>query len=303
MFFEVFMLKWILHGCLFFSMFGFITAMAQSNSTESPKQINIGFIPSTSTEKLKTEALELATLLQDKLGISVNVFISKNYTGLVEAMKNKKVDFAFLSPFTFVMAEKNAQARVLMKKVYEAPFYYSIIAAKKNSSIKKLENLQNKNFAFVDEKSTSGFLYPIYQFKKMGIDYKKFFKKIDFTGNHKSSVEELDQQKVDAIAVFSDDEKGTKSALTLFGKSIDHYKVLWVSEPIPNDPFCVRGDFYDQYPKITHELMMTMIDLSERKELRPKIGELLGRQGMALATQKQFDVVRDLVKNLDIKVE
>ena len=53
--------------------------------------------------------------------------------------------------------------------------------------------------------------------------------------------------EVDAVAVFSDDKAGKKSALVKYAKNPQFSKqtaILWVSEPIPNEPFTVRQDFY-----------------------------------------------------------
>ncbi len=277
---------------------------AETNTVEAtPSMITIGVIPGGNPENLREQGLALAKELQGKLNIPVNIYVSKNYAGLVEAMKTKKVDFAFFSSLTYVFAEQQAQAKVLLKKVWQEPFYYSAIITPKNSGIKKLKDLKGRRIAFVDDKSSSGYLYPQVALKKLGLN-EKDFKEVAFTGNHQASIQFLEAKKVDAAAVFSDDEKGTQGAWVKFASDKKaQYRILWMSAPIPNDPFCVRQDFYDQYPKTTHTLMFALIDILEQTHNKNTYSEILGSRDLMPATSKQYDPVREMVKALNIELK
>jgi phosphonate transport system substrate-binding protein len=262
------------------------------------KTVTVGFLPGGDPETIKRGSVEIAKALQEELRIPVNVYLSKNYAGLVEAMKAKKVDFAFFTAMTYVAAEREAGAKVLLKKVWDEPFYYSVILSLKDSKIRKLEDLRGKKIGFVDEKSASGFLYPKVRLKKNQIQVKES----RFSGSHSKSVLWLDQGEVDAIAVFSDDREGRKNAYLKYSKiakPATRFSVLWVSDPIPNDPFCVRQDFYDQNPKLTHNLMFALIDVVDRLKGNKDVVEAVGAQGLIPATQRQYDPVREVAKELD----
>ena len=278
--------------------FLFFTVITQAQL--APREITIGILPGGDPEVAKRGYLEIAKALQTELQIPVNVYLSKNYSGLIEAMKTKKVDFAFFTAMTYVFAEKEAGAKVLLKKVWNEPFYYSIILSKKKSGIKTVDGLKNKRFGFVDEKSTSGYLYPKVLMKKKKVEPKE----TKFSGSHSQSIVWLDQGEVDAVAVFSDDKEGKGSAYVKYSKSpqpVQQVRVLWVSDPIPNDPFCVRQDFYDQYPKLTHNLMFALIDVVDKLKSSSKdVKETVGAQGFIPATQRQYDPVREMVKELDL---
>lgn len=289
---------------LFAAIVPFIVSfgIAAFGADPAPSQITIGFIPGDSPEKLKASGLKLAALLQEKTGVDVNIHISKDYQGLIEAMKQKKIDFAFFSAMTFVFAEKQAGAKVLLKKVWEGPFYYSALVVKKSSKFKKVEDLKGKTIAFVDEKSGSGYLYPRMMLKKKGLDPQKFFKQTIFTGNHQSAVLAVVDGKADAAAIFSDSTDGKKSAWSHFSpKTLEQQKVLWLSEPIPNDPFAVRQDFYDKYPRIVHDVMFALIELDDYKG-KNMLKELLNVNEMQTATSRHYEPVRELVRELDLKL-
>lgn len=274
------------------------------NVEAQPEKITIGMIPSGNPEKLRKQALELAQQLQVILNIPVNIYMSKNYVGLVDAMKTKKVDYAFFSSMTYVFAEKNANAKVLLKKVWEQPFYYSALIARGDSKIKNVEQLKGKKIAFVDDKSSSGYLYPKAMLQKKDLDKEDFFKEVIFSGNHQASIRMLEEAKVDAVAVFSDDSKGKIGAWSKFATDPKlKVHVLWMSEPIPNEAFCVRQDFYDEFPKTTHTLMFALIDMVTDDRIVKKYTEVLGTKDLMPATNRQYDSVRDMVQLMKIELK
>lgn len=280
------MLKILFLATIIFSALSFAT---------DGKTITIGILPGGNPQGVERESFILAEKLQNKLGQPIQMYISKNYTGLIEALKNKKVDLAILSSMTYVMAEKEVQIKVLLKKTWSnGAFYYSSIITQANSKIKSIKDLKNKNMAFVDEKSTSGYLYPQVYLRKKSIEDKNF-KSVVFSGNHAASIALLESGKVDAVAVFSDDEKARHGAWNRFAKSKNFkVNVLWVSEPIPNDPIVVRQEFYDQNPKLTHEVMYNLIEI--QNESNSVLREILGSSELMFATSRQYDPVREMVK-------
>lgn len=260
---------------------------------EAPAAITIGLIPGGSPEKLRDQAVALAKEIQGEINVPVNVFLPKDYNGLIDALVEKKVDFAFFSSLTFVAAEQRTPVKVLLKKVWKEPFYFSFIITLNNSSIRKLQDLKGKRVAFVDNKSSSGYLYPMVALKKAGLKQTDF-KEVIFSGNHEASIKLLEEKKVDAVAVYSDDITGKTGAWVEFGKKGMKVRSLWKSDPIPNDPFCVREDFYQAFPKTTHDLMFAFIDAAEKS--KGKYTEVLGARDLMPATSKQYDPVREMQK-------
>lgn len=294
---------WLKYALTSFIVFNLFACFAWSSETqESP--ITVGFIPGGDPTALREETSQFAQSLQEELGVPVNVYISKNYQGLVEAIKSKKVDFAFLNAVTFVAAEKEAPVKVLLKKVWTEPFYYSAIIVKAESKIHSVDDLKRRKIAFVDGKSGSGYLYPLAMLKEKKIEGAISEKKV-FSGNHLNSMKMLESGEVDAAAVFSDDEKGVSGAWTKFAPDLKNpkqkYRIVWISGAIPSDPFCVRQDFYEKNPKLTHTLMFSLIDLAEKKKEDKNWKSLMGSKTLMLATSQQYEPVRKLVKILDLK--
>lgn len=265
------------------------------------KKITIGILPGGNPKAVEKESFLMAEKLQNKLGHPVEIYISKNYTGMIDAMKKKRVDFAVLSSLTYVAAESEVAVKVLLKKTWNnGPFYYAAILAAGDRRINSIKDLKNKSIAFVDEKSTSGYLYPQMYLQKQGVQTKDF-KSVVYSGNHAASVEMLETGKVDAIAVFADDEKAKMNAWTRFAKNKKkQIKALWVSDPIPNDPIVVLQGFYDENPKLTHEVMYNLIEI--QSESGQQLSEVLGSSELMPATARQYDPVREVLKNFQKKL-
>lgn len=265
--------------------------------------ITIGLLPSGNLESIKTQSFTLAQKLQDKLKRPVQIYISKNYKGLTEALKSKKVDFAFLSALTYVRSEKETDLKVLLKKTWEGPYYYSALVTLKKAKIKSLMDLKNKTLAFVDENSTSGYLYPqVYLQKNKLTDAS--YKEIIFSGSHAQSINLLESGKVDVAAVFADDEKGIKGAWSRFAKDkASKFKTIWISGPIPNDPIVVRTEYYNEHAKLTHDLMYLLIELQSDPTLRPQVSEVLGHGDLIPATSSQYETVREMAATFQGKTK
>lgn len=242
---------------------------------------------------------ELGTLIEKRTGIKVNTYSAVSNADLIQKMATGKIDFAFLSSLAFVELEQKTTVKVLLKKVWEQGYYYSVLLTKKSSKLRKVADLKGKRIAFVDEKSASGFVYPQALLGELGLNLKTDFKSVVFSGSHEKSVELLSHGDVDVIAVFANDKAARDSAWTHSGRKASEARVVWASAAIPNDPFCVRGDFYDKNPKATHDLMFGLVEMNEDAVAGPELKRALGVQSLMVATSQQYEPVRNIFKLLN----
>lgn len=289
-------MKKILLGLLAISFV--ILSVSAGAADSKPSAVTIGFNPGGDPKQVRDLALELGVALQEELRLPVQIYISPDYDGLVTAMKDKKIDFAFFTAATFVKAEKEAGAKVLLKKVWSEPFYFSTLMRKVGPRLRDWKKeIKGKKIAFVDRQSASGYLYPMVELRKRGLTEKDF--EVVWTGNHAASVAKLEAGEVDLIATFADEPTGKRgNGFNKFRSSESHNaRALWVSGPIPNDPFAVRAEFYDKYPLVTHSVMLALIDVFDRK--RDRFAGLLGAKALMPATSRQYDTVREALKEFE----
>lgn len=261
----------------------------------APKKVRIGLI-SGKTLEMQSKANAFAKALSSDLHLRVEIKIAKDYPSLVSAMRAKELDFAFFNTMSFAVAEKETQAKVLLKVAEEKSYYFSSIVVARESKMNSLEDLRGKTIVFVDPQSTSGFLYPHNALQEHKIDLKNDLKSYYFSGNHKNSIQDVLSGKADAAAVFASNEKASMGAWSSLFHPAKEVKVLWLSQAIPTDPFCVRQDFYNANPDLSHKVMLQLLEMSEKKD-NPLL-KLLKIRKMVIANSSQYEPVRQIAQNL-----
>lgn len=301
-------IKKILLGALTLLTATVATACSSSNasSTKSksyePKELTVQFVPSVQASKLEAKAKPLEGLLKKQLGIPVHVSVSTDNSALVEAMASKKVDVGFLPPDTYVMAHKRGIADVLLQAQrygYDEPSgkqnktlmnkYRAEIVVKKGSKIKSWKDLKGKTIAIQDPTSTSGYVYPIAELYKKGLNVPKECKLVNVKG-HDQAVLSVYNGDVDAAFIFSD-------ARPLAAK--DEPKVMkdvvpiYFTKYIPNDTISVRSDMS---PKFKKKLAKAFKDIAKSKKGKQILENIYSHYGYTDSKDSNFDVVREYEK-------
>ncbi len=278
--------------CLFSFSVGF------SAQAKAPKEIVIGVQPNEAVADVE----QFRSELEAKISIPVKIVKPKDYSELVDKFKSNAVDFAFFSPLNFIQAEREAQAKVLLKKVYgKDEFYYAALVSLKKNKLKKIADLKSKRIGFVDKKSTSGYLYGRYLLRSKGLDAGEGVSdgpntlKYEFFGTHDAALQALIDGKVDVVSVWSDSpEKKTGVWTNDKFKHISPstFHIIIQSEPIPNDAFAVREKFFQEQALVSYSVMEAIISLSDSPD--STFRKLFGTTRMATATSRHYDSVRKL---------
>jgi phosphonate transport system substrate-binding protein len=175
-------------------------------------------------------------------GMKVQGFVATDYNGVIEAMRAKHVDIAYLGPFSYVLATTVTPVEAFaIAETAKAgrTYYHSKIIALKSSGIKTLADLKGKNFAFVDPASTSGYAFPLAGLLKAGIEPKRDFKTVLFTGAHDANALAVANGKVDAATIA---DRILDAAIAKGHIKADQIQVVWRSPPIPESPMVWRKD-------------------------------------------------------------
>jgi phosphonate transport system substrate-binding protein len=244
---------------------------------------------------------KIGKMLSDKLGCKIEVYIATSYNAEIEAMRNGKLEFAEFGPLGYVLAHQVAKAETVAaygSADGKPTTYWASIVTYPSSGIKSVADIRGHSFAFSDPASTSGHLFPAYGLRKAGLDPEKDIKSI-YAGSHTASFEAIYNHKVDAGELNSEQlESATQRG---------HYKdgdvtFLWKSDPIPTDPFAVRGDLPDAFKKkltdILQNLDLMSLDPADRKIL---IGSGIVR--LVPQTDESYNLIRDLVTTLNIDLQ
>lgn len=224
------------------SVLGMAGCGGSSQAADDGKGLTFAAIPSEQSADAALKYNNLVKLLQKKTGEKVTFVKSTNYNAVIEGMVSGKIDVAEFGPLSYVLAKNNGAkiTPVASLAPKNAPaVYHSYGLVPGNSPITSVAQFKGKKVCFVDPSSTSGYLFPTAQLKKVGLDPKKDIKPV-FAGGHDTSALSVKSGKCDvgfADSMMVDQILPGKGAL----KKGD-LKIIWRSTPIPNDPLTVRND-------------------------------------------------------------
>lgn len=274
---------------------GALSVLPGWSHAQQPGVINVGLIPSEDSRAMIANSQAMMDKLQAALGIPVKPFVATDYNGVIEALRSKRLDVAYLGPFSYVLgttvADIEAFAVAETKKAGRT-FYHSQVIAHKDSGIKTVADLKGKNFAFVDPSSTSGHLFPKAGLMKAGLNPDKDFGRVIFSGSHDASAIAVQNRKIDAAAIA---DRILDAAIARGLAKREDLVMVWQSDPIPESPTVWRRDLPADLKRRIQAAFLEVKDIPWSDQ-----GML---NGFKPTTDAAYNVIRDTAKvlNLDLK--
>jgi len=265
---------------------------AGAGAAETPKQLVMAVTPSNIPTELFKASEAFAAELGKKLGLTIKVYMPTDYLGVVEALRNKTADLAFVHPAGYVFANWEAKAQIVAVDVWHGKTSYtSRIFVRKDSGFKALEDLRGKTIAFIDPGSTSGYVYPMVMLIKKGLvkdrNPKTFFKEAMFTGTHEAALLALLNGSVDAVASFD-----LAPVQYLKDKErVEKLTYIAETEPIPEAGVIVREGLDPALVKKLYDALMAF----NAPEYRPILKDFYGIDGFAPGKDSDYNPVREAI--------
>src|SRR3972149_5434190 len=112
----------------------------------------------------------LAKTLTRLSGTPIKTIVASDYAGVVEALRSRRVDLAFVHPVGYVLANREAGCQILVRDIWQGKVAYTArIYVLKAKGWTRLEDLRGRTIAFVDPLSSSGYIYPMVLLMKRGL--------------------------------------------------------------------------------------------------------------------------------------
>lgn len=283
---------------------GASTDSAAEDAGYVPEKLTVQFVPSQAAETLEAKAKPLEQLLSDELGVPVTVSVSTDYNTIVEAMASKQVDVGFLPPNAYVLANEQSNVKVLLQAQrygIKQPggestdelvdSYRSMIVVKSGSDIKELEDLKGKTIATQDVTSSAGYVWPVAEMKKAGIDINTDVTTVQVKG-HDQAVLSVLNGDVDAAFVFEDARNTVKND---YPEIMDEVEPMYFTEPIPNDTISVRSDMSEEWDK---KIQDAFIAIGKDEEGKQIISDIYSHEGYVVSQDSNFDIVREYAEQV-----
>ena len=257
-----------------------------------PKEVTFGLLSTENAAEITRRWAPIMAQLEKDLGVKVKAVTATDYRGTIEALKFKKAELGHLGPKAYVEASTNNYANVepiaQLQLANGSLGYRSCLIVHADSDIFSPEDMAGKTFAFNDPNSTSGYLVPSAFFMmELGVDPKKHFSKVTFSGSHEASILAVAAKKVEIASTnLPDLQQLTRENKVPRGA----LRVIWVSKLIPNDPIVVRKDLPASFKSAVQESLTTM--RARNPEAFKEIGAWLGN--FVAADDGKYQVIRDL---------
>jgi len=267
-------------------------------SKEKEEVITMGFVPMRDGDTLIESVEPLTAMLSEKLGIKVEGFTATNYVGVVEGLGSGQVDFGFIPPFAYVLANQESDAQVILTSLNKSgdAFYRSQFIVRNDSGIESFDDLRGKIVGFVDPSSTSGYLFPGAHLITQGIDIENDIDYV-FSGGHDKSLQLLLNKDVDVATTFVDVRE---RYIDEFPNALEETTILGYTENIPNISVTVSGSM-DEDMRI--KIQEALLDIAKSEDGIKLLSELFNMFGFVESTDADYEVIRTTAKVMNIDLE
>jgi phosphonate transport system substrate-binding protein len=258
-------------------------------------RLHLVLTPSQKPTDLMATGEEFGQVLGKLVGMPVRVTVASDYAAVIEALRNRTADLAFVHPGGYVLASREAKATIVAKNLWHGKSSFTArIYVRRDAGIKTVEDLRGKTIAFVDPASSSGYIYPMVLLIKRGLvtnrDPKSFFKEVVFSGAHDASMRALLNGHVDAIASFD------MAREQYLKDTAERERLIFVAEtePIPEAGIAAR-DGLDPATFAKVRAALLQIRAPAHAALLKRLYEI---DGFETAEDREYDPVRAAIELL-----
>jgi phosphonate transport system substrate-binding protein len=156
-----------------------------ANQVQANDQLTLWVHPYLPATELITKFSPLAAYLSKECGQPIKIKVSKSYESHIKKVGENLMDLAYMGPGPYVKMTHTYGRKPILAglEVNGKPFFHGMIITRQKSTIKTLQDLQGKRFAFGDPHSTMSYLLPRSMLRQAGVDLGNL-EKYEFLGSH-----------------------------------------------------------------------------------------------------------------------
>lgn len=287
--------------------------MANSSFAEDKRELNLGILGGQNSTQQIGDNQCVKEFFDKKLNVDTKLRNASDYAGVIQGLLGGTVDMVLsMSPSSFAtvhLQDPNAVdiVGITVDDEDQSKGYHSVIIVKANSPYQKLEDLKGKKMGFAEADSTSGFLIPDNEFKKMmggNFDdkYNSFFDNVSFSGGHEQDILGVLNDQFDAAVTWTSmvgnyDEGYNTGAFERMIRNgypnlMKDIRIIWQSPLIPNGPVLVSNKLD---PEFKQQVIATIKAL-DKEDHDCFIKAVAGKQHIEDTTIDIYQPIIDLKK-------
>ena len=286
-----------------------LIAAVSTRSEAADKCLVMGLIPAEDPKAMMEQYTPMKNWMEQNTGKCIQIFTATDYTGVIEAMRAEKVDFAWFGPFSYVLASERAGAEAFAvgKDAKGSTTYRSYLVATPEAAQElgisntlegpegmkalaaKLDNHKKAyTFTFTDTASTSGYAVPRYYMQSVGMDPDKVFKKVGFIGTH-DAAELVVKNKI--IDLAADNDVTYPKMLEKGQITAQSNVIIWKSLALPGSPMAYRKNLPAD---VKSALKKAIVNVPQN--VVTGYGKITGYQ---LVSDTDYALIKDVKKVID----
>ncbi|MFD1851762.1 phosphate/phosphite/phosphonate ABC transporter substrate-binding protein [Oceanobacillus bengalensis] len=277
---------------------------AEESEGMIPETLVIGFVPSQDSDTIADTIEPLAERLGEELGIEVQGQVMTNYNALVEAMGANQVQVGFIPAFGYVLANEQYDVEVILKSIrYDSGTYKAQYVVRADSGIETLADLEGKVWAYGDQGSTSGYLFPANELmEEFGYDTAaeletEFFSGTVQSGGHDNSALAVYNGDADVATTFDDVRTELEEE---YPDVMDKLTILDYTQEIPNDTISVTKELDDEF---VQKIKDVFLSFNEDDEMIKIMNEVYNWDAIDEASDEEYQVVKDTYAKFKDNIE
>lgn len=248
---------------------------------ESPSKLVVALLPDENAATVIQDNEGLAKHLETSLGKEIELVVTTDYSSMIEAASNGRLDLAYFGPLSYVLAKTKSDLEPFAARLKDgSTTYTSIIIGNVDAGVDEFADIDGKTVAFGDPASTSSRLFPELTLADADLKSGENYEAV-FLGAHDAV----------ALAVQNGNAQAGGLSRPIFESlveegTIDPEKVTIIaeSEPIPQYPWTMRADLD---PELKEEIRTAFLDLNDEAVLGP-----FKADGFAAMADKDYDGIR-----------
>ncbi len=253
-------------------------------------RIKWGLTPYLDVETLVANYSPILSYVESRVGVPIDLLVGDDYADLEIRLVQGQVDAAIISPYSYVRAKASQPGITIFAShiAQGSERYGAYIITHEESGIESIGDLVNKSFAFVDRRSTSGWLFPAARMLEEGIHPARDVHP-RFLGSHTEVFQAVLERRFDAGATYEgalgEGRRRNPDAAVML-------RVVAKSRRVPHEAYAVR----DGFPPVAAEALgRALSEISTATaEGRRLLAPLLRLNGFMPVEDSHYDVIREV---------
>ena len=247
--------------------------------------IDMAVVPFEPPAEIYRKFKPLADFISKKLGKRVVLKVLPDFSSAPSAFETGKPSLGFLTSVSFIDSYERAGVKPLaMTSINGKPYHRAAIITRKHSNISSISDLKGRTVAFVDKKSTTGYVLQNSMLKAAGISLDDLGG-YSFYGYHEDVLGAVLNGEADAGAIME---------TVALKSSDDGLRIIALSDEVPAFVICSSDDMSrDNFSTILDALTEMTTDNQEDADVLTSMD--LRVTGFVRADNSNFDRVRDMM--------